>query len=234
MMKHPDRLCSRAAFTLIEILTAMMLVAVLMLAIFPGLRAAHANAKRHTAAVEAFEIASAAMAYRQVYGIWPCEDDDNVNGAAPGHIITAGATKLSGEGFSDGYNRDIGKIIDVLRCGLTTNSDRDKYNRKGIVFLELPDSCFYAQKGNDAENFYPYDPWGRPYVMMMARQTNEQVSRIEGGIHEVIPRNSYDVNGIITATDDVVVFSWGDLEGTPRNSTQTNGIPLIVGSWSTR
>ena len=88
--------------------------------------------------------------------------------------------------------------------------------------------------GEDSSEFRPYNPWGRPYILVMARamqkagRSGADVNRIEGGldfdIHE--GGSTYAVE----TPDDAVVFSWGD----PMMITNKAAPTRIVGSWSTR
>ena len=71
-----------AAFSLIEVLSVIALLTVLLLATLPAFRTARSSAQRNTAASEAMEIASAALEFRRVYGVWPCEEEA-VNTRAP-------------------------------------------------------------------------------------------------------------------------------------------------------
>ena len=211
-----------AAFTLIEILVVIMLLTVLLLSALPAFRSARSNALRQTAAVEAAEIASAVMDYRRVYGTWPCEEEAKKGSAT---AITAG---VDGEGLTS-YDLDIGKILRVLRA----EEDSLDYNPRGIAFLELSSSC-YRKKDDQSDKEYAYDPWGKPYVLIMARAVNSSsklsanVSRIEGGLRYGI-QSSGDAY-VIDIPEEVAVFSWGD----PLSVTNSTMPTRIVGSWSMR
>lgn len=218
----------RRAFTLIEVLTVITLLTVLLLATLPAFRSARTNAQRHDAATEAMEIASAALEFRRVYGSWPCEEEAKDGGTT----LTAGPKDGSGDyGPKLGeYNLDIGKVVNVLLG--EDSAECRPYNPRAIQFLELSHSCLRTNHNDTIA--YPYDPWGRPYILVMARavqkagRSSANVNRIEGGL-------SFDIHeGGTTYTvetpDDAVVFSWGD----PMMITNKAAPTRIVGSWSTR
>ena len=215
-----------AAFSLIEVLSVIALLTVLLLATLPAFRTARSSAQRNTAASEAMEIASAALEFRRVYGAWPCEEE--AEGA--GTLLTAGKEE-NGRGLGT-YDLDIGKVVHVL-LGDDDASYR-QYNPRAIPFLELPRSCLHTNQGDTVA--YPYDPWGRPYVLLMSRtvqrrgKSSSDVNRIEGGITFELSElgESYGID----TPDDAVAFSWGDPTLAAGNGT--NGPPRIVGSWSLR
>ncbi len=229
-VRTADRAEMRAAFSLIEVLSVIALLTVLMLATLPAFRTARSTAQRNTAAAEAMEIASAALEFRRVYGSWPCEE----KAKSAGTTLTAGpmGTGTDPETDEDAYDLDIEQVIHVL-LGDDAPAYRP-YNPRAIPFLELPRSCLH--KKEDDTHIYPYDPWGRPYVLIMSRavQHNDRsasdVNRLEGGINFTVSDNGESYR--IDSPDDAVAFSWGD--PTMAAGDGTNGPSRIVGSWSMR
>jgi hypothetical protein len=217
---------NRMAFSLIEMLSVIVILAVLLLATLPAFRAARSSAQRNTAASEAMEIAGAALEFRRVYGCWPCEEE------APdaGTTLTAGKRE-DGRGL-DAYDLDIGKVVHVLLGD--DGAPYRRHNPRAIPFLELPRGCFRQKDGD--ERAYPYDPWGRPYVLLMSRAVQRRgksasdVNRIEGGI--TFNLAALGESYLVDTPDDAAAFSWGD--PTLAVGDGTNGPPRIVGSWSLR
>ena len=218
----------RSAFTLIEVLTVISLLTVLLLATLPAFRSARSSAQRHEAASEAMEIASAALEFRRLYGSWPCEEEAKGGGTT----LTAGRNRASGDsgpGFNS-YNLDIGIVVHVLPGD--DDPDYRRYNPRAIPFLELSRSCLRKKSGDAIA--YPYDPWGNPYILVMARgiqrkgHSDADVNRIEGGLAINIPDGGSRF--AIETPDDAVAFSWGD----PTMITNEAAPTRIVGSWSTR
>lgn len=236
---------TRAAFTLIEVLTVIALLTVLLLATLPAFRSARSNAQRHEAASEAMEIASAALEFRRVYGSWPCEEDA---GNPKSVLLTA---KRPPDGDNEKLQNDEVDLSDVVHVLLGDESAKYRsYNPRAIQFLELSRSCLRTNHHDSAA--YPYDPWGRPYVLVMSRpvqrdgKAGSNVSRIEGGLAFVVSGNAdaFSVTSVNTdrsapgirprnlveTPDDAVAFSWGD----PMMITNEAAPMRIVGSWSPR
>ena len=217
-----------AAFSLIEVLSVIALLTVLLLATLPAFRTARSSAQRNTAASEAMEIASAALEFRRVYGVWPCEEE----AAGAGTLLTAGKEE-NGHGLGT-YDLDIGKVVHVLLGD--DDATYRQYNPRAIPFLELPRSCLHTNRGDTVA--YPYDPWGRPYVLLMSRavqrrdRSSSDVNRIEGGITFSVSADELGESYGIDTPDDAAAFSWGD--PTLVAGDGTNGPPRIVGSWSLR
>ena len=218
----------RTAFTLIEVLTVISMLTVLLLATLPAFRAARTNAQRNAAASEAMEIAGAALEFRRVYGSWPCEEE-----AERGDTILTAGPKNSSANYSPSlgeYSLDIGKVVHVLLG--EDSSEFRQYNPRAIQFLELSRSCLRTNRHDSIA--YPYDPWGRPYVLVMSRavqtggKSSANVNRIEGGLDFDIHDGGSTFR--IETPDDAVAFSWGD----PTMITNRAAPTRIVGSWSTR
>ncbi len=236
---------THAAFTLIEVLTVIALLTVLLLATLPAFRSARSNAQRHEAASEAMEIASAALEFRRVYGSWPCEEDA---GIAKSVLLTA---KRPPDGDNEKLQEDEIDLSDVVHVLLGDESTKHRsYNPRAIQFLELSRSCLRTNRHD--RTAYPYDPWGRPYVLVMSRpvqhdgKAGANVSRIEGGLAFFVSGNAdaFSVNAVNTDSlshgirlgnlvetpDDAAAFSWGD----PMMITNKASPTRIVGSWSPR
>ncbi len=233
------------AFTLIEVLTVISLLTVLLLATLPAFRSARSNAQRHAAASEAMEIASAALEFRRVYGSWPCEEEA---GNPKSVLLTA---KHPPDGDSKKLQDDEVDMSDVVHVLLGDESTKHRsYNPRAIQFLELSRSCLRTNRHD--RTAYPYDPWGRPYVLVMSRpvqhdgKAGANVSRIEGGLAFFVSGNAdaFSVNAVNTDSlshgirlgnlvetpDDAAAFSWGD----PMMITNKASPTRIVGSWSPR
>ncbi len=236
---------THAAFTLIEVLTVIALLTVLLLATLPAFRSARSNAQRHEAASEAMEIASAALEFRRVYGSWPCEEDA---GKPKGVLLTA---KRPPDGDHKKLGADEIDLSEVVHVLLGDDATKYRpYNPRGIQFLELSRSCLRTNHNDTTA--YPYDPWGRPYVLVMSRpvqhdgRAGANVTRIEGGLAFVVSGNadafsvaSFDTDSLspgirlgnlVETPDDAAAFSWGD----PMMITNEAAPTRIVGSWSPR
>lgn len=231
------------AFTLIELLAAIMVMTVLVLILLPAFRSMQSSGLRRRAAAQAAEIAQAALDYRQTYGTWPLENEASKSDDT--------ALIIGGEDLGEGNRHlEIAPVVNLLR-GLTREGDAPdspvKENPRDIVFLELPASSLAMGNDEGANGFStekkgtPLDPWGRPYVLVLALQRQEspfnssvKVGRIEGGVETFVeihregtgPDESFHVE----SPDDAVAFSWGD----PDTVTNAAMPTKVIGSWSQR
>lgn len=210
-------------FTLIEVITVIMILAVLAVSILPAYRKITSNSNRHVAISESQAIASALMEYRRVYGTWPCEKEVTISDVP---VITAG--KKYADNIPINIDIDIGTVMRVLTGD--TSPEYRKYNPRGIVFIELPESCYRKQEKDSIE--YPYDPWGNPYVAVMSVAISDSsvsaltTTQQEGGISCAV----LDENSMIQSPDPAVVFSWGDPIAAQNNKEKSR----ITGSWCIR
>lgn len=219
-------------FTLIEVISVIAILAVLGMGTMTALRAVKRSALRQQAAVEAAEIAQAVLRYRGVYGKWPGEDSVEKE--------TDSTAIVAGEPYSDDRNGGLESIdlsldrliraLDIPHAGESSNND----NYRAIQFLELPDRCFRktGKDGNILTSSVPLDPWGRPYVVVMASskgndgKKSRTVSHVEGGVYAANIRTEND-SFTVDSPEDVVVFSWGD----PLMPTNSTAPTRVIGSW---
>lgn len=214
------RAAGDAAFTLIEILGVLMLISILFLATLPAFRSMHRAAMRQTAALQASELASALLDYRASFGRWPLQEEA-AEGPSDYAIVAAHPDIGAGN-----YSLDLADVVRRLR-GL------DGALGRNLPFLELPEGI-YVDPDTGKDDSYPRDPWGNPYVLVMARSKDKNgletlVGHVEGGVTAEVRLSTSAAYGGHTARidvpDDAAAFSWGDIL-----TSQTD----IVGSWSKR
>lgn len=226
-------------FTLIEVLAVISILALLGAGTITALRSIRRSALRQQAAVETAEIAQAALQYRSIYGIWPNEDCAEIISSTA--LIAGLPQEADAVNGIKNWDIDIREIIPTLQADSDTEIER---NPRGIVFLELPQKCFIKEirrekhgDGKDKDviikSVAPLDPWGRPYVLVMARskrnagKVSRTVSHIEGGVYAVVTNSTETFE--VDSPEDAVAFSWGD----PLAPTGTNRNARVIGSWRT-
>ncbi len=139
------------AFTLVELLTVIAIIAVLAGLLFPAIKIAMLDAEKTKAKTTIAGLSTAFRAYYTEYGKWPVSD-----GVVTGNYLvdTNMIALLSG--------KDINTLgVTTKTCGLF---GQFLGNPRGIVFLEFkqadigssPTLCFGS--GN-----FLLDPWKRPY-----------------------------------------------------------------------
>lgn len=172
------------AFTLVELLTVMAIIAILMGILFPTIGAAIQTAKKAQAKNDEIQLVSAIKAFYTEYGKYP---------------LTATQT-----GDTEIKNTDLATLLNELRvpAGYTPTMNPRKLN-----FIEVPDAKNLNQankekggiggaSGGKAGQWL--DPWGNTYVVW-----------IDGNYDNAII-NPYDTTaGSATLSTGVLVYSIG-------------------------
>jgi prepilin-type N-terminal cleavage/methylation domain-containing protein len=158
MKSHESR---RDAFTLIELLTVIAIIAVLMSLLFAVVNKAKDSARRAVAKNDLVQIAAAVNAYYNDYGVYP---------------ITP---PVSGSGTEVTFATDNSDLMYTLRAVASGANNGNVLNPKLTVYLDVP-----AVKNPSApkEGIYDgiwYDPWG------------PQPGKPESGVYHVRIDGSY-------------------------------------------
>ena len=151
---------NRQAFTLIELLTVIAIIAILMGLLFPAFGRVKETARKLQAKNDCFQIVAAVKSYYTEYGKYPSV----VGGSNNGDTIVG---RNTGTG-----NLDNAALFDILRARATNNNADHVLNPRRIVFFEgktvandtPPRSGFY-DTAPGVGNFF--DPWGGQYVVIM-------------------------------------------------------------------
>jgi prepilin-type N-terminal cleavage/methylation domain-containing protein len=154
-----------SAFTLIELLTVIAIIAVLMALLFPIMGTVKTAANKASARNDMVSIKGAVTGYYSDYGNYPINSYQNWD-AATNHIDTM---------FGDpggSYSND--KLFNVLRAKPLGENADNALNPKQVVYLEgkpakaqntaKPLNGFADDATGDAKGRY-FDPWGNQYVV---------------------------------------------------------------------
>jgi type II secretory pathway pseudopilin PulG len=187
----------KRAFTIIELLGVMVVLATLFGFILPAMKLSVRTAQKKQAAADATALAQAVIHYRQTYGLWPGSEtinDDTV--VAPilivGTNLPAGASQEILPSLAAAETND---LADVIRALLPDNS----YNPRGIRFLDIPASRLRH------DNLF-LDPWGTPYAIVIHPPGAIGGRRV--GWSDVVAF-SFGPPGHIGAAADNLIFSAG-------------------------
>ncbi|HEY5895377.1 MAG TPA: type II secretion system protein [Chthoniobacterales bacterium] len=153
-------LSCRGAFTLVELLTVMAIIAILMGILFPTIGSALESAKKTQAKNDELQLVNAIKTYYTEYGKYPYDSA----GAAP----TDDTKTLTGA--------TLAPVLAELRA---KNTAATSINPRKIVFLEIPDAKNLGQANKERGGMATatdggtagapvwLDPWGKSYSLVI-------------------------------------------------------------------
>ena len=156
---------SASAFTLLEVMLVIGIIAILAGLLYPVVIGARARAKEKQAAAEARTILVAIKAYRQEYGTWPAQihATQDVTYVTNNYLV----------------------IQPLLGSNLVLSGGR-QLNPKNKIFLNMQ-----VNTNNNPDYAGNYlDPWGIPYVICMDQDGDNNLSLVWSNT----PIMSYVVN----------------------------------------
>lgn len=194
------------AFTLIELLTVIAIIAVLMGLLFPAIASVKESARKTQAKNDEMQIVNAVKAYYTEYGKYPI---DTTSGAASDFAVRA--------------DTDNSKLIDMLRNNINGPNSAlvAKMNPRQIVFFEAPLAAGYGTAvekggiGSTKPGWY-FDPWGTSYGIAMDGDYDNRMSKTTHG---------YGDANFATLDTGVIVWSYGK-----DKKAGKNGAPTFAGS----
>lgn len=187
MKKSLHQTAPTTAFTLIELLTVIAIIAVLMGLLFPALNSVKESARKTQARHDEAEIITAVKAYNTDYGMYPLLPVQASAGQA-------GFDTVFGDPHAK-YPND--QLFDILR-NKTAGQNKDlvaSMNPKQIVFFEgnnakdliHPKAGFAmasatSTNGDSMKEGTFVDPWGNPYVVFIDANYDGSITTNGGGL----------------------------------------------------
>jgi prepilin-type N-terminal cleavage/methylation domain-containing protein len=150
---HPSPKHTRA-FTFIELLVTMTLIAILAGIAFPVIIGVLERARKTQAKNDLTQIVTTVNAYYTEYGKYPID------------------TAVKGTGDAT-YSTDNNALFDVLR-NMTAANPGNVLNPRAIVFIQPPISKAGNRAGLDSNGVW-FDPWGSPYNIKIDGTYDNQV-----------------------------------------------------------
>lgn len=208
----------RSAFTVLELVVVVGVLAVLLAVLFPTFTSARTSTLRKQAVGQATVLAQAAIRYKDEYGFWPgqlrAQGDDAVrlddafkSGWTPVIIARApdSTFTVASSGGEPVYIDEEEVFRAFRRVGRKQGNTYlpNPLNPRGIAFLDLDGET-------DADRVSYRDPWGRSFVLMMGlnpRSTFTHTVSFPGGASQTV----HIKNNVAFA------FSYG-----PEGSSSTN------------
>ena len=191
--RHPSPITHRRAFTIVELLIVIAIIAILAALLLPVLAGARVAAQKKQAALEISQIVSAIQQYDSAYSRFPVSSDAQAAATAGTGDFTYGAVFQTPAGPGSPYNLLNGtyamsncEVIAILMdftnypnsSRFTVNTNFQK-NPQQTVFLNAKMSGWDPSQGGaplpGVGNDLVYrDPWGNPYVITMDLNYDEQ------------------------------------------------------------
>lgn len=164
-----------AAFTLVELLTVIAIIAILMGLLFPAIATVKENGRKVQAKNDVMGIVTAVKQYNTEYGKYPVVEETS-SSSSNSTEAAVGASVGSGIPNSALFN-----TLRAIPEGLNTNH---KYNPRRVTFFEgksvsNPDSAtpragFVERGASDRKGCF-YDPWGMQYNIIIDSNYDNQV-----------------------------------------------------------
>jgi type II secretory pathway pseudopilin PulG len=161
------------AFTLVELLTVITIIAILMGLLFPAINIAKDQARKAEARTAVTGIVASVKQYYTEYGKYPL--GDQATPSSPTDVI-----------FGDNGVPNQ-KLFDILRNVGPGPGQPNQYNPRAIVFFEgrtatdksAPKSGFAQAAGPNGVNAGDYvDPWGYPYRICIDGDYDNRISNL--------------------------------------------------------
>ncbi|MEO7317593.1 MAG: type II secretion system protein [Chthoniobacteraceae bacterium] len=162
------------AFTLIEILVVISIIAILMAMLFPALEKVREQARRAQARNDLGQILLAVKNYHGEYGKYP-----SVAAIAPDGDVLVGDADAKA-------TIDNSALMDTLRAIGRGLNERHVLNPKRIIFLDgrtagnaAEPRAGFSDKAESKKRGSFYDPWGRQYGVVMDADSDNTLTVAE-------------------------------------------------------
>lgn len=154
------------AFTLVELLTVIAIIAILMGLLFPAIGIIKEQARKVQAKNDVTNIVAAVKQYYTEYGKYPAVQDPPSTGGADDSVGDPAINPTGGNNNS---------LFNTLRAIPTGLNENHKFNPRRIVFFEgkgasdpaAPRGGFSDKSTDPTVQGNFYDPWGKQYNVVI-------------------------------------------------------------------
>ncbi|HVU08760.1 MAG TPA: prepilin-type N-terminal cleavage/methylation domain-containing protein [Verrucomicrobiae bacterium] len=206
----------RRAFTIVELLTVIAIIAILAAMLLPVISAAKTKAKITQAKLQIQDLVTAIQNYDSTYSRFPVSDaaqaiaNNNANSPSHNGDITFGGSFTNSSGSqwigTLNYETNNSEVIAILMnitnyptTGTPTINTNSEKNPQKTVFLNakvVSDTTTWPGVGPD---LVYRDPWGNPYIITMDLNYDEQCRDTFyslANVSAVSPGSSQGFNGL--------------------------------------
>ena len=176
MNTRPATLRPQFAFTLIELITVIAIIAILMGLLFPAISGAKETARRGQAATVIKSIVNASKSYANDYGKYPPIDSASSGGGSGGGGATADTYYSYGDTKNGKCKEDNNELFDVLRAidrGANVKHVMNKRQQRYFEEKKATDPKLPREGFADGKEFSDdiqgqlFDPWGNQYCVVL-------------------------------------------------------------------
>lgn len=187
----PRRLTT--AFTLVELLTVIAIIAILMGLLFPAIAAVKENGRKTQAKNDVMQIVTAVKAYNTEYGKYPSLTEEPPKPGDPDISVGDPAAKMKEK------NNTLFNTLRSIPEGLNQNY---KMNPRRVVFFEgravanpVQPRGGFVDKGSEDEKGIFYDPWGKQYNVVLDSNYDDRIELVQ--YYSDIPKDESPRVGVV-------------------------------------
>lgn len=194
-LRPPRSFSLTAAFTLIELLTVIAIIAILMSLLFPVVNSVKESGRKAQAKQDIMGIVTAVKAYNTEYGKYPPMD--------PAATANAGGADAGvGDPTGAAMPNDNSVLFDTLRAidrGVNTGHAKNPrrvgfFEGKSVTSPDQPRAGF-VDKGSGEKRGSFFDPWGAQYNIVVDTNYDNQVDL--NNWYSDIPKDESPRTGVV-------------------------------------
>jgi prepilin-type N-terminal cleavage/methylation domain-containing protein len=183
------------AFTLVELLTVIAIIAILMGLLFPAIAAIRENGRRAEARNNVMQILTAVKAYNTEYGKYPTVEEQTKE-----QSTTEDAAVGDEAAGIEVRNNALFNTLRAIDEGLNTSH---KLNPRRVPFFEgrsvqnpIQPRSGFVDKGSEEQKGCFYDPWGKQFNVVIDSNYDNKVQVMK--YYRDVPQDESPRTGVVS------------------------------------